>query len=182
VRVLLDACVLFPSIMREMLLGTAATGAFLPLWSARILEEWARATRRLPEGSEAAARAAIVEMRESWPGSEAAYPEEAVEALSLPDPDDRHVLAAALAGRAEILVTLNRGDFPTRILGRHGLILREPDGFLTELHLEGADLASVAAVVQARTERLSGRPRLLRPLLKRAGLPRLGKALDPSRH
>jgi hypothetical protein len=164
--------------MREMLLGTAAAGAFVPLWSARILEDWARATRRLPVGAEATARAAIMEMRGAWPGSEVTYPEESVETLSLPDPDDRHVLAAAVAGRAEILLTLNRGDFPTHILGRHGLILREPDGFLTEFYLEGVDLATVATAVQARAEQISGRPRTLRPLLTRAGLPRLGKALD----
>jgi hypothetical protein len=77
-------------------------------------------------------------------------------------------------------MTLNRGDFPTRILGRHGLILREPDGFLTELLHEGVDIASVAAVVLRRGEGLSGRPQDLRSLLKRAGLPRLGKALVTS--
>ena len=58
-RVALDACVLFPTVLREMLLGAAAAGGFAPVWSARILEEWARATRRLPEGAEAVARAEI---------------------------------------------------------------------------------------------------------------------------
>ena len=76
-------------------------------------------------------------------------------------------------------MTLNRADFPTRTLARHGLILREPDGFLSELLAEGIDLAAVAAAVRARAEAASGRPQALRPLLKRAGLPRLGKALDP---
>jgi predicted nucleic acid-binding protein len=179
-RILLDACVLFPSVMREMVLGTAATGAFMPLWSARILEEWARATRRLPAGAEAIARAEISAMRVAWPESEMAVTEDAIQMLSLPDPDDRHVLAAAIAGGADTLMTLNRGDFPTRILGRHGLILREPDGFLTELLHEGVDVASVAAVVLRRGESLSGRPQALRSLLKRAGLPRLGKALVTS--
>ncbi len=180
VRVLLDACVLFPSVMREMLLGTAATGAFVPLWSARILEEWARATRRLPAGNEAIARAGIAAMRSAWPGSEVVVSEETVQALSLPDPDDRHVLAAAVAGGAEVLMTLNRGDFPTRILGRHGLILREPDGFLVELHHEGVEVSAVASEVLRHAEAVSGRPSSLRALLKRAGMPRLGKALaDP---
>ena len=103
---------------------------------------------------------------------------ELVARLSLPDPDDRHVLAAAIAGRAEVLMTLNRADFPTRTLARHGILLREPDGFLTELDAEGLDLAAVAAAVQARAERASGRPQPLRALLKRTGLPRLGKALE----
>ena len=62
-RIVLDACVLFPTVLREILIGTAATGAFTPLWSARILEEWARATRRLPSGSEAVARTEIAILR-----------------------------------------------------------------------------------------------------------------------
>jgi predicted nucleic acid-binding protein len=177
VRILLDACVLFPTVLREMLIGTAATGAFTPLWSARILEEWARATRRLPPGAEATARAEIALLRADWPGSEIAPPADLEETLSLPDPDDRHVLAAAISGDAEVLMTLNRRDFPTRTLGRHGIILREPDGFLAELNADGVGLASVAAAVQARAEAASGRRQPIRPLLRRAGLPRLGKAL-----
>ena len=178
-RIVLDACVLFPTVLREILIGTAATGVFTPLWSARILEEWARATRRLPAGAEAVARAEIAVLRADWPDSEVVPPPDLVEILSLPDADDRHVLAAAIAGRAGILMTLNVRDFPTRTLARHEVLLREPDGYLTELNAEGVDMAAVCAQVQARAEAASGRPQPLRPLLKRAGLPRLGKALSP---
>lgn len=177
-RVALDACVLFPTLLREMLLGTARSGGFEPVWSARILEECARATRRLPEGAEAVARAEIALMRAEWPAAEVAVDPDLVERLSLPDPDDRHVLAAAIAGEAETLLTLNRSDFPTRTLARHGVLLREPDGFLLELAGEGVPVGAVAAEVLARAEAASGQARTLRPLLKRAGLPRLGKALD----
>jgi hypothetical protein len=103
------------------------------------------------------------------------------EVLALPDPADRHVLAAAITAEPEVLLTLNRADFPTRALARHGLLLREPDGFLVELAAEGLDLGAVAAGVQARAERDSGRPQPVRTLLKRAGLPRLGKALETAR-
>ena len=177
-RVLIDACVLFPTVMREMVVGAAGAGGFVPLWSGRILEEWARATRRLPEGAEAVARGEIALLRAAWPEAEVAVGEELVAGLSLPDPDDRHVLAAAIAGGAEVLMTLNRQDFPTRTLGRHGVVLREPDGFLSELLAEGVDLAAVADGVRARAEGASGRAQPVRALLKRAGLPRLGKALD----
>ena len=117
-------------------------------------------------------------MRDAWPEAEVAVDPELVARLSLPDPDDRHVLAAAIAGGAEVLMTLNRADFPTRTLARHGILLREPDGFLTELAGEGVDLVAVAAGVQARAERASGRPQPIRALLRRTGLPRLGKALE----
>jgi predicted nucleic acid-binding protein len=177
VRVLLDANVLFPTVLREMLLGAAALGAFHPLWSARILEEWARATRRLPEGAEAIARAEIAMLRACWPGAEVEAPPDLAATLSLPDPDDRHVLAAAIAGGAGILLTRNRADFPGRTLARHGILLREPDGFLTELVGEGQDIAAVAGAVAARTAAASGRPQPILPLLKRAGLPRLGRLL-----
>ena len=169
-RAALDACVLFPPVMRRMLLGAAAAGGFAPVWSARILEEWARATRRLPEGAEAAARVDIAAMRARWPEAEVAVPEELVASLSLPDPDDRHVLGAAIAGGAGTLVTLNRADFPPRALARHGVLLREPDGLLLELLGEGIDLAPVAEAVRGAAG--------VRAMLKRAGLPRLGKALD----
>jgi predicted nucleic acid-binding protein len=175
-RVLLDANVLFPTVMREMLVGAAGRGAFVPLWSARILEEWARAARRLPEGGEAVARAEVAALRDAWPDAEVHPPPDLEGTLSLPDPDDRHVLAAAIAGCADVILTLNRADFPGRTLARHGLHTREPDGFLLELNGE-RDLAPVAAAVRARAEAVSGRQQPLRALLKRAGLPRLGKAL-----
>ncbi len=176
-KVLLDACVLFPTVLREMLLGAAAAGGYDPLWSPRILEEWARATRRLPEGAEAIARAEIAAMRARWPEAEIDPPPDLAGTLSLPDPDDRHVLATALAGGAEAILTLNRADFPPRTLARHGVMLRQPDEFLLDLRAGGLDLAAVAARVRARAEAASGRPQQLRPLLKRAGLPRTAKAL-----
>ena len=157
--------------MREMLVGAAALGGFAPVWSARILEEWARATRRLPEGAEPAARAEIARLRARFPEAEVAVPEALVESLSLPDSDDRHVLAAAIAGGAGTLVTLNRADFPSRTLARHGVLLRDPDGLLVEMLGEGIDLGPVAEA--ARRGREAG----VRAVLKRAGLPRLGKAL-----
>jgi predicted nucleic acid-binding protein len=177
VRALLDACVLVPSVQRGLLLGAAAAGGFAPLWSARILEEWARASRRLPGLAEAEARAEIAAMRARWPEAEVA-PDPALEAgLALPDPGDVHVLAAAIAGGADTLVTRNRADFPTRALARHGLTLRDPDGLLLELHAAGLPVAALAEA--ARSRGAAGQGPALRPFLKRAGLPRLGKALAP---
>ncbi len=175
-RALLDANVLMPSVLREMLLGAAAEGAFEPLWSARILEEWARATRRLPPGAEAIAREEIALLRAAWPGAEIAPDPDLEATLSLPDPNDRHVLAAAITGGAGIIVTRNRTDFPTRTLARHEILLREPDGLLSEIHAERG-LGAVAEGVRRRAETMSGRPQAMRAMLKRAGLPQLGKTL-----
>lgn len=163
--------------MREMLLGAAAKGAFEPVWSERILEEWARAARRLPGGAEAIARAEIEAMRDRWPEASHDPGIEAIEAISLPDADDRHVAATAVMAGADTILTLNRRDFPSRILSRQGIFVRDPDGFLVEIHVGGEDLSPVLTRVVARAEAIAGEARSPRGLLKRAGLPRLGKLL-----
>lgn len=174
-RVVLDACVIFPTVMREMLLGVAAAGLFEPIWSERILEEWVRATRRLDDGAEEIARGEAALMRASFPKASV----EGDEAdLWLPDPDDVHVLATAVAAKAEVLVTRNLSDFPTRVLGQHGVLRRDPDGFLLDFWQDHPELvAGVAKDMHAKAEAISGRPQAVRGLLKRAGMPRLGKAL-----
>ena len=172
-RVVLDANVLMPSILRELLLGAAAEGAFVPLWSARILEEWARASRRLPEGAEAVARAEIAQIRARWPEAEVMPPPDLAATLALPDTADTHVLAAAIAGGAQAICTRNRADFPARALARHGLLLREPDGLLVEAPHAGVAIGELVARGQAR----AGATASLRQFLKRAGLPRLAKAV-----
>ncbi len=177
-RVLLDACVLFPTVMREVLLAAAAAGAFQPLWSERILEEWARATRKLPLGSEAIARGEIALIMADWPVALVEFDPEMLGKIHLPDPDDSHVLAAAIAGKADVLLTLNRRDFPTRILAGHNILRRDPDAVLCEFAAEKPEaMRQVVAKVIARAERASGRPQPIRPLLKRAGMPRLGRLL-----
>ncbi len=178
-KVLLDACVLYPTVMREVILGVAAQGLFEPLWSERILEEWARAARKLGSEGEAQARAEVALLRAAWPRAEV-RPAPGIEArLWLPDPDDVHVLAAAIAGHADILLTLNASDFPGHTLAEEGLKRRDPDGFLWQLWSEHPEtVADAVALVHAMAERLSGETWDLRRLMKKARLPRLGKALS----
>ena len=175
-RVLIDACVLYPTVLREITLGVAETGAFTPLWSARILEEWARAARA--RADEEVARGEIALLRAAHPEAEVAVPDGADAGLWLPDADDVHVLAAAIAGRADAILTLNLKDFPTRVLAGHGILRRDPDGFLTEAYHEAPEaVGAVVARVHETACRLSGEHLDLRALLKRARLPRLGKTL-----
>lgn len=176
-RLLLDACVLYPPVLREIMLAVAAGGGFVPLWSARILAEWQIAAAK--RGTEGAARASddIARLQADWPDAEIAA-DPALEArLSLPDPADVHVLASAITGAAEALVTLNLRDFPRNRL--HGLRAVSPDDLLMDLWLADSGLVEQAvASVQTHSEATSGQPRPLRPMLKRAKLPRLGKALS----
>jgi predicted nucleic acid-binding protein len=178
-KALLDACVLYPTVLREILIGAARAGLYTPLWSDRILEEWARATVKLGPGAEVVARGEIAALGAAFP--KAAVPvREGLEArLWLPDPADIHVLAAAIAGGADLIVTFNAMDFPRQMLADEGLARMDPDQFLLALRETRPDaIRAVVEAVRAEAERLSGEPQPLRALLKRARLPRLGKALE----
>ncbi|MFC2967823.1 RSP_2648 family PIN domain-containing protein [Acidimangrovimonas pyrenivorans] len=177
-KALLDACVLYPTVLREVLLAVARRGLYEPLWSDRILEEWARAAVKLGPGAEEIARGEIALLRAAWPRA-AVAPTPGIEArLWLPDPNDIHVLAAAIAGSADVLVTFNAVDFPRRDLAEEGLERLDPDQFLIGLWQDAPEaVAAAAEEVRVEAERLSGEAQPMRRLLKRAKLPRLGKAL-----
>ena len=177
-KVLLDTCVLYPTVMREVLLGAAGQGLFTPLWSARILEEWARAARKIGPGGEAQARGEIALVRSAWPRAEIAWPPALEARLWLPDAGDIHVLAAAIAGSADVIITVNASDFPRNILAEEGLSRADPDAFLLGLwQARPETMAQVGETVRARAEALSDAPWEIRRLMKKARLPRLGKAL-----
>ena len=177
-RALLDTCVIYPTVMRQMLLGVAATGAFTPLWSARIIGEWQRAAVKLgPEGVAQAGAEAVLLARD-WPGAEVNWAPSLEGRLWLPDPGDVHVLAAAVAGSADVIVTLNAKDFPRQVLAEEGLSRADPDAFLLGFY-EGnpVRVSRVAEAVLDEANRLSGQAWDMRGLMKKARLPRLGKAL-----
>lgn len=177
-KVVLDACVLYPSVLREILMEVAARGAFTPLWSARILAEWQRAAARLGPAGEAIASGEIAALRTRWPKAEIPADPDTEARLWLPDPADTHVLATAITGAAERIVTLNLRDFPQRALAPEGLAAQSPDDFLMACWLDQPDSVEAAVIAAHRhTEAVSGRDQNLRALLKRARLPRLGKTL-----
>lgn len=177
-KLVLDACVLYPPVLRDLLIGVAAAGLFRPVWSDRILEEWARATVKLGPLAEAQARGEIARLKAAFPlAMQAAVP--AVEArLVLPDPNDLHVLAVAVASGADAILTFNAVDFPRHVLAAEGLARRDPDGFLWEMWSgHEAAVGAVIAAVHARAEEMAGQAVSLKALLKRAQLPRLAKAV-----
>jgi predicted nucleic acid-binding protein len=177
-KVLLDTCVIYPTVMREMILGVAAGGAFEPLWSERILAEWLRAVVKLGAGAEAQAAGEAALMNARWPRARVTYPPSLEARLWLPDPADRHVLAAAIAGSADGILTLNARDFPRHTLAEEGLWRADPDGFLHGIwQAQPALVAEVAEGVLDKARALSTGAWEMRALLKKAKLPRLAKAL-----
>ena len=177
-KVLLDACVLYPTVMREVLIGCAAAGLYQPCWSPRILEEWARATVKLGPSAEAVARGEIAALTARYPRAGVTPDEGLLRRLWLPDADDVHVLAAAVAGHCDAILTLNAKDFPGNLLAEEGLFRADPDGFLLRLHDAAPEVVAVICDgVLAEANRLSPEPWTIRALMKKARLPRLGKRL-----
>lgn len=178
-RAVLDACVLYPTVLREILVGVAARGGCTPFWSARILAEWQRAAARLGPAGATIAAGEIAHLRSLWPKAEIPADAHLEARLDLPDPADKHVLATAISAQADCIITLNLRDFPARALHNEGLHAQSPDAFLMALWLERPAIVEDAVrAARIATEAASGRPQPLRALLKRARLPRLGKALE----
>ncbi len=178
-RVMIDACVLYPTVMREVVLGCARQGLFEPRWSPRILEEWARAVVKLGPEQEVLARGEIAALGAAFPDALVTYPAEMERRFWLPDENDIHVLAAAVAGSCDLILTLNHKDFPRDILSDAMLDREGPDLFLCDLLAEAPDqVGAVADAVLTTANDLSDRPWTMRALMKKARLPRFGKALE----
>ena len=133
-RAVLDACILYSAFLRDLCMRLTVRFAFQPVWSAEIHEEWMRnVLRNRPDLT----RAQIENTRALMDryGRDCLAPDYAVliPLLTLPDPDDRHVLAAALAAGAPPIVTYNLSDFPPTALAPHGVEAQHPDVFLSGL-------------------------------------------------
>ncbi len=173
----LDANVLFPTILREILADVAQAGLFRPLWSARILEEWRRAAARQGADIGAVAGAEIALLTARFPTAVTSEIGNRSAGLNLPDPADAHVIEAALNGGAAIIVTANLRDFPRPALAAVGLRAIHPDAFLTDLWVQAPDpVAAAAHAAHAKAQALGGQMEF-RALMKRARLPRLARAL-----
>ncbi|MGL4235525.1 RSP_2648 family PIN domain-containing protein [Tabrizicola sp.] len=177
-KAVLDACVLYPTVLREILQGAAEAGLYQPVFSERILREWVLATAKLGAEAPAIAEGEAASLRAAFPRALTREHPEIEARLILPDPADKHVLATAIASGADAIVTFNAQDFPGHVLAAEGIQRRDPDGFLWELQSHHPDtMARIVEAVRAKAEALSGQPVPLKSLMKRARLYRLAKAL-----
>lgn len=177
-RVLIDACVLYPTVLRELVLGVASTGAFTPLWSPRILEEWRRVAARNGAPDEHIAEVEIADAEAAFPNASVVVAPSTEARLTLPDRADIHVFAAAVDGHADEILTLNLKDFPTNALAAERLIRRHPDEFLLEaLHADPEAVRGVVDAVLTRAKAHGIDVSNPRAQMKKARLPRFGKAV-----
>ena len=148
---LLDACVLFPVAVCDSLMSVAATGLYAPKWTQRIEDEWTRSleqTSGRPPGAYTVRRDAMRDAAPDWEVPEHAWSRIAP-CLQLPDPDDVHVLAAAIAGHADCIVTANLKDFPEDALAPFGIQVIHPDEFL----IAQMDLDSLSVLAAFKEQR-----------------------------
>ena len=130
----LDACVLYPPALRDLLMWLAVVNAYEPRWSDEIHAEWIRnVLADRPDITSAQLERTRRLMDAIDPGSLVSGFEARIPALCLPDENDRHVLAAAIEARASVIVTFNLSDFPRGALSPHGVRALHPDAFLVSL-------------------------------------------------
>jgi len=149
---ILDACVLYPAPLRDFLMHLALTDLFRAKWTEAIHEEWIRSVlenrpdltreklERTRQLMDAHVRDCIVTDYQDL-----------IPALTLPDSDDRHVLAAAIRSSADVIVTFNLGDFPPETLKKWGIEAQHPDDFINHL----LDLAPHLVCAAAKRQRES---------------------------
>lgn len=149
--VVFDACVLYPAPLRDFLMRLAVTELFAAKWTEAIHDEWTRnLLAERPELADALQRTRKL-MDRAVPDCLVEGYEPIVQGLHLPDPDDRHVLAAAICAGAQTIVTFNLKDFPSEALEPYGIEAIDPDTFV----LQQADLHEAALVAAARAHRAS---------------------------
>jgi predicted nucleic acid-binding protein len=161
----LDANVLFPASQRDLLVRLAQTGLFAGRWTDQILDEMERAIcRRQPELAGRLARTREL-MCDAVPGCLVTGYADLIDALQLPDQDDRHVFAAAIRSGAQVIVTDNQRDFPADALTEYGIEAQSADEFVH--HLVTFRPTVVATTLQRQADSLTNPPQSLDELLDR---------------
>ena len=170
-RVVLDACALFPIARADLLLRLAEQGLYVPLWSSRIMVELNRALLRNERATASRAVRRWVCMTEAFPDALVDNWESLADGIiGIPDEDDRHVVAAAIEGRASVIVTDNIRDFPDLAFNPHGLHAVKTDDFLLDLFdiAPGVVMKCLDAMVASRSRPPVSFEKLLADIAKSA--------------
>ncbi|MFF5172819.1 putative toxin-antitoxin system toxin component, PIN family [Micromonospora sp. NPDC000089] len=175
--VLLDANVLVPNALRDTLLRVTEAGFYRPLWSQDILAETRRTILRLRPSIDPNRLDMMFTCMNAAFGDALVTGYEPLVTGMTNDIDDRHVLAAAVAGRADVIVTNNVKHFPQAAVGPLHIEVLKPDRFLClQYDLAPAPVVDIIKRQSDETGRSAGKPRLsideLLELLSNGGAPR----------
>ena len=178
--VVLDACVLYPAPLRDVLLSLADADLYRVRWSHDIEQEWVRnLMANRPDLERVKLEHTCRLMTKAFPDCLIDHYQDIASVLELPDKDDRHVLAAAIVGHADAIVTFNLRDFPVEAVMKYNIEPIHPDYFIVnqfELHE-----TSALAAVKTMRERLRKPPVTATGLLKTLadiGLPQTAALLS----
>lgn len=155
---LYDACVLYPAPLRDFLMWLAITDLFRARWTDQILDEWSRnLLANRPDLEPERIQRTRELMNQSTLDCLVTGYEDLIEGLELPDPDDRHVLAAAIRAQAGVIVTVNLKDFPPEYLVQFGIEPQHPDDFIE--HLLDLSTATVCRAAKRHRQSLRNPPK-----------------------
>ena len=175
---ILDANVLYPNLLRDLLLSMASAGLYHARWTSQINDEWTR--NLVANKPEIAPRIALLLelVNQAVPDCLVENYASLIDSLVLPDPDDRHVLAAAITGHADAIVTINLKDFPEKVLAQHGIEAQHPDDFLmNQLELRPFEALEIIKRVRARMRNPARSAADLIEMLEKNGLPQTAQYL-----
>ena len=149
--VILDANVLYPQLLRDTLLSLAGANLYHARWSATINAEWVRnLAKNKPDIADKLSEVVKL-MCASVPDCLVTHYEMLADSIELPDRDDRHVVAAAIVGHADAIVTFNLKDFPRAVLQPYGIEVQHPDEFVVnQLQLKKIPALSAIKKMRAR--------------------------------
>jgi predicted nucleic acid-binding protein len=176
--VIYDACLLYPASIRDLVIELARTGQFRAKWTDRIHAEWINAVARARPELDRARLKRVAALMNAAVSDCLVTGFESLEAglTSLPDPDDRHVLAAAIHSGAQEIVTFNLRDFPAAVLRPYGVRAVHPDEFVE--HLLDLNSEIVCEAVRRIRRRLANPPSTAEEMI--ANYERSGLAVSAS--
>ncbi|XOV94279.1 MAG: PIN domain-containing protein [Bacteroidota bacterium] len=130
----LDTNVLYPVIIRDLLFWFAHYDLYTPKWSQHIFEEWRKVIIKNHKGLKADQLTRQIQLaNEIFPFAMVKNYDKLVDSLELDDPDDRHILAAAIKENANVIVTQNLSDFPLKYVASFGIDVKSPDDFICDI-------------------------------------------------
>lgn len=169
---LYDACVLYPAPLRDLLVQLALSDLFRARWTKDIHKEWISAVLRdRSDLNEKALLRTCELMDQNTRDCLITDYEPLIDTFVLPDPKDRHVLAAAIRGRVDVIVTFNLKDFPSKNLQAYDIEAQHPDDFIAHLcDLSPTMVLETAKIVRARLKNPPKTPEEYLETLAKQGL------------
>lgn len=180
IRAVLDACVLYPAPVRDVLLSFAGEEMYQPKWTEEIQQEWIRnLLKNRSDLRDGQLRTLVKAMDEAFPDAHVLGYHGWIDKIKIPDKNDRHVVAAAMESNSDRIITFNLKDFPESQISGLGLISQHPDDFLVELIK--TDEKSGIMAIDKQLSRLKNPPidkgQLLH-IFNNVGLPKLSAVFE----